>query len=79
MLPNLQYISLSVIGPSVDDIRHFIGNNDGASYAIAEQIMKVVNWLLGIFGLEHDQNIVTFLYAAVVFGVALIVGWITQR
>lgn len=79
MLPDLQYISLSVIGPSVDDIRHFIGDNDGASYAIAEQIMKVVNWLLGIFGLEHDQNIVTFLYAAVVFGVALIVGWITQR
>lgn len=75
---NLPTMLLSVLSPSVDDIRHFIGDNNGASYAIAEQIMKVVDWILGIFGLEHNQNIVTFLYAAVVFGVALIVGWITQ-
>ncbi len=78
MLQNLLYIPLSVIGPSVDDIRHFVGDRNGASYAIAEQIMKIVDWLLGFFGLEHDQNVVTFLYAAVVFGIALIVGWITQ-
>ena len=40
--------------------------------------MRVVDWILGIFGLEHNQNIVTFLYAAVVLGIALIAGWITQ-
>ncbi len=69
---------LSAAGPSVDDIRHFVGDRNGASYAIAEMIMKVVNWITGVFGLEHNENIVTFLYAAVVFGVALVVGWITQ-
>ena len=75
---HLTPLLLSAISPSVVDIRHFIGDNNGASYAIAEQIMRVVDWILGIFGLEHNQNIVTFLYAAVVLGIALIAGWITQ-
>ncbi len=44
---NLPTMLLSVLSPSVDDIRHFIGDNNGASYAIAEQIMKVVDWILG--------------------------------
>lgn len=60
------------------DVHHFIGDSTGISYAIASTTMKVVDWLLGIFGLDNDKNIVTFLYAAVVFGIALIVGWITQ-
>ncbi len=75
---HLTPLLLSAISPSVVDIRHFVGDNNGASYAIAEQIMRVVDWILGIFGLEHNQNIVTFLYAAVVLGIALIAGWITQ-
>lgn len=75
---NLTPSLLSAISPSVVYIRHFVGDNNGASYAIAEQIMRVVDWILGIFGLEHNQNIVTFLYAAVVLGIALIAGWITQ-
>ncbi len=75
---HLTPLLLSAISPSVVDIRHFIGDNNGASYAIAEQIMRVVDWILGFFGLEHNQNIVTFLYAAVVLGIALIAGWITQ-
>ncbi len=31
-----------------------------------------------VFGLEHNSTLVTFLYAAVVFGVAIVVGRITQ-
>lgn len=78
-MPNtLTFILLAVGSPSIEDIRRFVGDRDGASYAVAEVIMKVVDWILGIFGLEHNQTLVTFLYAAVVFGVALIVGWITQ-
>lgn len=78
-MPNiLTFILLAANGPSIEDIRRFVGDRNGASYAVAEMIMKVVDWILGIFGLEHNQTIVTFLYAAVVLGVALVVGWITQ-
>ncbi|MCM1033365.1 MAG: mechanosensitive ion channel family protein [Odoribacter sp.] len=60
------------------DLSHFIGDSTGASQVIAATIMRVVDWVLGIFGLDHNQTIVTFLYAAVVFGVACVVGWIVQ-
>ncbi len=61
------------------DIHRFIGeNSSGFSYAIARATMNVVDWILSIFGLEHDQTVVTVLYAAVVFGISLIVGWIAQ-
>lgn len=60
------------------DVTHFIGDRTGASYAIASWIMKVVDWSLGIFGLESNKTIVTFLYAAVVLGVSLIVGYVAK-
>ncbi|MDE6526682.1 MAG: mechanosensitive ion channel family protein [Muribaculaceae bacterium] len=60
------------------DLSHFIGDSTGVSYAMAGFIMKIVDWLLGIFGLEHNVTLVTFLYAAVVFGVAIVVGRVTQ-
>lgn len=76
--PILPGLITAAVSPSAEDVRHFIGDRTGASYAIAEWIMNIVNWLLGFFGLEHDQTVVTFLYAAVVFGLALGVGWICQ-
>ncbi|MDE6277823.1 MAG: mechanosensitive ion channel family protein [Muribaculaceae bacterium] len=60
------------------DVTHFVGDSTGSSYAIAQLIMKVVDWILGIFGLDHYQTLVTFLYAAVVLGISLVVGWIVQ-
>ena len=60
------------------DVSHFVGDSTGASYAIAQFIMKVVDWLLAIFGLEHHQTIVTFLYATVVLLLAIVVGRIFQ-
>lgn len=60
------------------DVRHFVGDATGLSYTTAQLIMKVVDWILGVFGLEHNQTLVTFLYAAVVFGVSLVVGYIAQ-
>lgn len=60
------------------DAEHFAGAASGSTYVIATWIMKVVDWLLGIFGLDHNTTIVTTLYAAVVFGVALVVGYIAK-
>ena len=78
-MPNtLTLLLLASNGSSIDDIRRFVGDRNGASYAVAEMIMKVVDWILGIFGLDHNQTVVTFLYAAVVLCVALVVGRITQ-
>lgn len=57
-----------------DVIRRFIGERDGLSRDIAEFIMGIVNWILGIFGLNHDSDLVTVIYAAVVLGIAIVVG-----
>lgn len=60
------------------NLSHFIGDSDGISYDVARFIMNIVDWILGVFGLEHNGTIVTFLYAAVVLGVAIVVGYIAQ-
>lgn len=63
----------------VIDVHHFIGDRTGgASYAISQWIMDVVDWILSVFGLEHNQTLVTFLYAAVVFAVAMGVGYVAK-
>ena len=63
---------------NVMDISHFVKAEQGSSYEIASWIMSVVDWILGLFGLEGNQTIVTTLYAAVVFGVAIVVGYVAQ-
>lgn len=60
------------------DITRFIGDKTGASYGIAKFVMSVVDWLLGIFGLEHNETLVTVLYASVVLILSLVVGYIAQ-
>lgn len=61
-----------------DEISRFIGKDEGLSYSIARFIMNIVDWLLSVFGLGHNQNLVDFLYAAVVLGVAIVVGYAVQ-
>ena len=71
----------SLIPFSVDkpiDAEHFAGAASGSTYIIATWIMKIVDWLLGIFGLDHNETIVSIFYAAVVLGVALVVGYIAK-
>lgn len=63
---------------TADDIRRFIGESTGASYEISRSIMHAVNSILRFFGLEHNEVVVTFLYAAIVLCVALLVGWVAQ-
>ncbi len=60
------------------DITHFIGDSDGLSASIAGFIMKIVDWILGVFGLDNNTTIVTFLYAAVVLGLSVVAGYIVQ-
>lgn len=61
------------------DVSNFIGDKtSGASYEIAHFVMSVVDWLLSIFGLEHNIGVVTFFYAAVVLAIAVVVGYIAQ-
>lgn len=69
---------LSAPAGHVVDITHFVGDSDGLSAVIAHFIMGIVDWILGVFGLDTDVNIVTFLYASVVFCIAVGVGWAVQ-
>ena len=50
------------------DVTNFVGEKSGFSYDLATFIMKVVDWILSVFGLEHNSTVVTFFYAVVVFG-----------
>ncbi len=57
---------------------HFADETSGTTYEMASLLMNIVDWLLGIFNLEHNQTIVTILYAAVVTGISFIVGYIVK-
>ena len=79
MYANIIPLSATSTATGPVDVTHFIGDRTGASSAIAGLIMNIVDWILGVFGLDHDTTIVTFLYAAVVLGVAIVAGYIAQR
>lgn len=67
-----------MLSTSPDDLTRFIGDQTGASYEIAHFMMSIVDWILGIFGLEHNITLVTSLYAAVVLGISIAAGYIFQ-
>ena len=68
----------SGVTEAADNLGRFITERDGFSYHVARFIMNIVDWILGVFGLEQDSPVVTFLYAAVIFGVALVIGYVFQ-
>lgn len=47
---------------------------DQGTYFIATELMKFSDWLLSLFGWEKDETLFTWLYIAVVFVLAMIVG-----
>ena len=53
------------------------------TYAIARVLMKVVDFLLRLVGLENNDTLFTILYACLVFllslGVGYVVTWIVVR
>ena len=69
---------LSIVSQKPIDVTHFIGNNAGVSYAIAQFIMNIVDWVLGVVGLEKNITVVTVIYSIVVLGVAIVAGYIVQ-
>ena len=75
---NTAFITISALSEAsrhpADTITQFIGERDGLSRDISEFTMGIVNWILGVFGLNHDPNLVTFIYAAVVLGIAIVAG-----
>ena len=49
-----------------------------STFIIAEEIMKVVHWLLSAVGLEHNIKAIEIAYAAVVLCIAVLVGRLLQ-
>lgn len=46
------------------------GEAQDGTYEIASLLMKAVNWLLSLVGLENNTTLFTIFYAALVFFVA---------
>lgn len=78
MAMQLSILLAAAPGTRPIDLTHFIGDSDGLSYTIARFIMNIVDWILGVFNLDTDTTMVTFLYAAVVLCVAVIAGYIVE-
>lgn len=69
----------SVITATPSDVERLIGASDNGSYGeIASLVLKIVDWILGIFGLEHNVTLVTILYALVVLGISMVVGYVAK-
>lgn len=74
MLLNL----ITIHASSPIDITHFVGNANGLSYTIARFVMHIVEWILGVLGLDNNATIVTFLYASVILCISILVGVVVQ-
>lgn len=53
-------------------------NAEETTYAVARWILDSVHWLLDLVGLEKNETLVTVVYAAIVFIVAVVVGRVVQ-
>ena len=62
----------SKVVPQVD-----LGHNE-STYAIATWIMRLVYTILDFFELEHYSSLFTWLYAILVFVIALAVGYVVK-
>ena len=53
------------------------GTEEG-TYAVAQFIMHIVNWIFDFFGLSHHPTLELWIYSAVVFAISWGIGWVTQ-
>lgn len=76
----LQYFNIltAAITNAPIDVTHFIGDRNGLSADVAHFVMNIVDWILGVFGLDNNTTMVTFLYASVVLVLAVVAGYIVQ-
>ncbi|MDE6803600.1 MAG: hypothetical protein K2J29_03070, partial [Muribaculaceae bacterium] len=53
-----------------------------STYFIARIIMKLVDWILKLIGMEHNETLFMIIYASLVFmaawGIGLVVSWIVM-
>lgn len=71
-LSNLALIVEKEILPRVD----LTPKESETTYAIADWIMKMVEWLLNLFGMSHNTTLETWVFAIVVFLLSLAIGYI---
>lgn len=80
---NIGFVSTLAFALQADNITKFIGDRGGVSRSVAAFILDIVDWILGIFGLEQNSTLVTFLYAAVVLALSVVIGlafqWIVLK
>ncbi|MBD5307934.1 MAG: mechanosensitive ion channel [Bacteroides sp.] len=60
------------------EVEHLMGIDEDSYSDVADLIMRIVDWLLSWVGLENNETCVTILYAVVVLGIAMIVGYIAK-
>lgn len=48
------------------------------TYTIAKLLMKIVNWLLSLVGLQNNDTVFTVVYAIIVLGISIGIGWIIK-
>lgn len=53
-------------------------NAEQSTYAIARLLMKIVDGVLGVVGLEHNTTLSIILYAALVFFISIGVGFVAK-
>lgn len=63
---------------SPDEVARYIGVTDNRYSQISDFVMSIVDWILGFFGLQHDETVVITVYALVVFGISIIVGLVAK-
>lgn len=77
-LPMMIVPDKNVMSATPSELEQMMNAEDGKYGEIAEFVMDIVNWLLSFLGLENNTTLFTALYALVVFGIALVVGYIAQ-
>jgi len=73
-----QPATAAVINRTPTDLARMMGIEDNHYTYITDFVMRIVEWTLGIFGLEHNSTVATVVYAAVVFFIALGIGYVVK-
>ncbi len=73
-------LNLILVGTTTTplDVSRFVSSKDGLSFEVAQLIMRVVNWFLGLVGLDDNQTLITVCYATVVLIVSMAIGYVAK-
>lgn len=68
----------AVISRTPSDLARMMGIEENHYTYITDFVMRIVEWTLGVFGLEHNTTVATVVYASVVFFIALGIGYVVK-